>query len=190
MIAQDIGYGKGVVEAVIAYVGKGGDDSDALFPQRAGAGKAVEYGAVGVHEVFSDNLWRREVYQVPVVHITQMRKIEIDAAPLQFPVGSGMGELLNEHEQCGKTYLVIFRRDAFLKIGETCASPAFPHYLPGHGNLDAEEPVPFPILTRPCAEEARKPWHLLRIPRLHHQGIQYVGCFRHEIQSRRDKENN
>ena len=117
----------------------------------------------GKHKPMPQNLWCRQIYQIPIINVLGMRQVEINALLLQGLVFFGVLEDLHQGQQGGQAHLVVFGGDAGLKVLEGGCGPALLHHLAGQGHLDAQELVALAVLALPRLEEARQAFNLGRV---------------------------
>ena len=70
---------------------------------------------------------------------------------------------LHQREQRGQTHFMIFTRNTFFQVVEIQRAPAALDHFARHRHLDAQELIPFPILTRPGLEKTGKTVDLRRV---------------------------
>ena len=107
--------------------------------------------AAPVLQVAADDLWGREVNQVPIVNLLGIGEVEVADSP---PGGIvALVELADENDQGQQPFLVYVGVQQAFDLGEGQALEVLGD-LAGHRNLDANEMVSLTVLAGARLEEA------------------------------------
>lgn len=157
------GQREGILEFAGADERVSCDNRYALPPQTACICQVVENGSITLEQPGPENFVGGTVDQIPIVDVIQIVQIEVDnllAVGFVTPF-----ELEDENQQAGQATLVIPIPEQAPGLWQRQV-PELAIYFSLRWNNNAEELIPFCLLTLPCLEETWIDGRLLGIGRL------------------------